>query len=331
MKGRVVFWALAAVAMVAAAVQASSGHALDDEARAAIGGALQFAAERGLPASPSLPSFAWTMWLAVPALAGVGEDGLRWWSSASGMLCHVATVALLVGTAWRASGGRTFVPIAALAVAASPAAAALAAGNGAIAASALLQTVLLRGCLQLRCAREAWRLGFVAVLAVMMRSEAGLAAAVVAVVVLHDAVRRRAPALLTGYALPFLCVLVPYLAWQRVTNGVWLPGATWAALPFGPVAPSLLAAPPIVWFCARRPDLLAAVSVFLGRRPWFVLAAHAGVAVALVARHGDAAGVWPFAPGLLLALDFMCLRWRAAWLAPSLAVVAIAAFAIAGS
>ncbi len=332
MKGRVVFWTLAAAAMVAAAVQASGAHALDAEARAAIGAALQFASEHGLPVSSSPPSFAWTMWLAVPAMAGVGEAGLAWWSSTSGLLCHVATVALLVGVAWRASGGRAFVPIAAAAFAASPAAAAQAAANGAAAASALLLTVLLRGCWQLRCAREAWRLGFVAVLAAMTRCDVGIAAAAVAaVVVLHDAARRRAPALLASYALPFLCVFVPYLVWQRVTNGVWLPGSPSPALPFGPVAPVLLAAPPIVWFCAHRPDLLAAVSVFLGRRPWLVLAAHAVAALALAILRGDPCRVWPFVPGLLLALDFACLRFRPAWFCGVLALTAAAAFAFAGS
>ena len=86
---------------------------------------------------------------------------------------------------------------------------------------------------------------------------------------LIDALRRRAPALLVGYVVPFLVVFAPYLLWRHWYYGEWVPNTFFAKsgagslLPMGWVYvrdffacywPLLLAPLPVLWFLVRKPD-----------------------------------------------------------------------------
>jgi hypothetical protein len=78
---------------------------------------------------------------------------------------------------------------------------------------------------------------------------------------------------------------------------------------------------------ARRPDPLAAISPFLGRRPWLAIAAFAVPYVAFVVYVGGdfmfGRFLIPVLPPLLFAFDLACLRWRATWLPWATAVLLV--------
>ncbi|MBL9077673.1 MAG: hypothetical protein JNL08_09225 [Planctomycetes bacterium] len=349
MPRRLVFWTVAVLAAAAACWQAWALRWSCDDAYISFRYAQHFVEGHGLvynldPGEPPVEgytNFAWTLWLAIGWWLGCTDPGIEAWASAGGALCHGATVALLAAIAWRASNGRAAVPVAACGYAALHHAASLAPAGLETALFVLLATAMLRFCLSLRCAREAWLLGFLGVLAAMTRPDGALLAAAAFAFVLHDAWRRRAVRLLVGYVVPFLVVFVPYLLWRHAYYGQWVPNTFFAksggdpypgqglryVAAFASCYWALLPALPLLgWFLVRRPDPLAPLCFGLGRRPWAVLAAFVLPYLAFVVWVGGdfmfARFVLPVVPALLLAYDIACQRWRRPWL-PAAAAAAL--------
>jgi hypothetical protein len=340
MPRRVVFWTIAAAAVLAAAWQAWALRWTCDDAYLSFRYAQHFAEGHGLvfnldPAEAPVEgytNFSWTMWLACGWWLGCTDSALETWASVSGVACHAGTVLLLAFVAWRASGGHASVPIAACGYAAIHHAASLAPAGLETALFVLLVALLLLPAVVLRCARHAWLTGFVAVLTAMTRPDGALAVAVAGACVAADARRRRAPALLVGYLAPFALVFAPYLLWRRAYYGDWVPN-TFHAKSGGDPYPgqglayvwsfaqcywALLPAPVLaVWFLLRRPDPLASLTVWLGRRPWLVIAAfvlpYLGFVVWVGGDFMFGRFLLPVLPALLLAFDLAAVRWRRAW------------------
>ncbi|MBM4059717.1 MAG: hypothetical protein FJ265_01270 [Planctomycetes bacterium] len=345
MPRRAVFWAIALCAVAAAAAQAWALRWTCDDAYISLRYAQHFVAGHGLVYNldpneapvEGYTNFAWTMWLALGMQLGCTGDLIEIWSMVWGTIFHGGTVLLLAAAAWRASGGAALAPIAACGYAALHHAASLAPAGLETALFTLLATAMLRLCLLLRSAREAWLLGFLGVLLAMTRPDGALFVAVAGLFVLHDAWRRRSVRLLLGYALPFLLVFVPYLLWRRLHYGDWVPNtfhAKSAADPypsqglayvweFGKCYWALLPvlAVPLYWVL-RRPDPLASVSPFLGRRPWLAILCfvvpYTGFVVWVGGDFMFGRFLLPILPALLLSLDLACLRWRPLWLQPAL-------------
>ncbi|MCU0865400.1 MAG: glycosyltransferase family 39 protein [Planctomycetes bacterium] len=352
MPHRAIFWTLAALAVSAAAWQAFELRWTCDDAFISFRYAQHFAEGKGLvfnldPTEPPVEgytNFAWTMWLALGVLLGCSDRALENWSIAWGIVFHAGTVALLAVMAARAAGGRVLVPIAALSYAAIHHAASLAPAGLETALFTLLGLAMLRYMLALRCAREAWLLGFLGVLAAMTRPDGALFVAAAGLFVAYDSWRRRAPWLLLGYALPFALVFVPYLLWRHTYYGFWVPNTFFAkSAGFASLAlgwryleggllcywPLLLAFAPLLGFLVRKPDLLATISPFLGRRPWLAIAAfvlpYLGFVVWVGGDFMFARFLIPVLPALLLGFDLACLRWHALWLQPPLAALLVVA------
>jgi len=351
MPRRSVFWAIALCATAAAASQAWALRWTCDDAYISFRYAQHFVEGHGLvfnldPSEAPVEgytNFAWTMWLALGMQLGFTGDRIETWSIVSGVLCHAGTVLLLAGIAWRASGGRALVPIAACGYAALHHGASLAPAGLETALFVLLTTVLLRSVLVLRCVREAWLAGFVGVLLAMTRPDGALFVGMAGLFVLYDALRRRAPRLLVGYTAPFVLVFVPYLLWRHSYYGLWVPNTFYAKSAGDPYAGQGLfyvsefgkcywALLPVLlvplWWVVHKPDLLAPVSSFLGRRPWLAILAFVVPYVGFVIWVGGdfmfSRFLLPILPALLLSLDFACLRWRALWLQPIAAVLLVA-------
>jgi hypothetical protein len=347
MPRRLIFWSVAAAAILAAAWQVWVLRWTCDDAFISFRYAQHFADGHGLvfnldPSEAPVEgytNFAWTMWLALGVAFGCRDYTLELWGIVSGLVCHAGTVALLAAIAWRASGGRALLPIAACAFAAIHHAASLAPAGLETALFTLLVTAMLRHCFLLRCVRAAWLLGFLGVVTAMTRPDGAVLCVVAGGFVLFDAWRRRSGQLLLGYVLPFVLVFVPYLLWRRAYYGYWLPNTFYAKSGPGSYAaqgwryvvdffacywPLPLALLPIATFLVRRPDPLAGISAWLGRRPWLVIAAFVGAYLAFVVYVGGdfmfGRFLIPILPTLLLAFDFACLRWRPLWLQPVLAV-----------
>src|SRR5690606_33175546 len=199
MPRRYVFWTVAALAVVAAVVQAWLLRFTCDDAYISFRYAQHFVDGHGLvfnldPSEAPVEgytNFSWTMWLAFGAMLGFGHEGMTSWSIFWGGDCHGARVLLLAMMAWRASSGRAVVPIAACAYAAIHHAASLAPAGLETALFVLLATAMLHFAVRLRCGREAWLLGFLGVLCAMTRPDGGLFVAMAGLFVLHDAIRRR--------------------------------------------------------------------------------------------------------------------------------------------
>jgi hypothetical protein len=350
MSRRATFLTVAIVAAVAAAWQAWALRWTCDDAFISFryaqhfveGHGLVFNLDAGEAPVEGYTNFAWTMLLAAGVALGCTDEALETWSIAWGVLAHAGTVALLAAMAWRASSGRALVPIAACAYATIHHAASLAPAGLETAMFTLLVTAMLRYCLALRCGREAWLSGFLGVLAAMTRPDGAIVVVMAGLFVLYDTVRRGAGRLLLGYCLPFVLVFVPYLLWRHAYYGHWLPntfyaksgegsyvpqGLHYAAGFFACYWPLLLALLPLGWFSVRKPDLLAAISPFLGRRPWLAIAAFVLPYVAFVIWVGGdfmfARFFVPVLPALLLAFDIACQRWRPWWLQPALAVALV--------
>lgn len=355
MNRRAVFWTLAALAVLAAVGQAWALRWTCDDAFISLRYARHFAEGHGLvfnldPAESPVEgytNFSWTMLLALAVSLGFGDGALEAWASAWGIACHGGVVLLLAAMAWRASGGRALVPVAAVGYAAIHHAASLAPAGLETALFVLLVTAMLRACLALKCARAAWLLGFLGVLAALTRPDGAIPCAVAGLFVLHDALRRGDWAcrrsdwrLVVGYAAPFVLVFAPYLLWRHGYYGHWLPNTFYAKSGADPHPaagfvyardffvcywPLLLCFPPLAWFALRKPDLLAAISPFLGRRPWLAVLGFVGSYLAFVLWVGGdfmfGRFLLPVLPALLFALDLWCLRWRAAWLPPALATI----------
>jgi hypothetical protein len=350
MSRRVIFWSIAACAAIAAAWQAWELRWTCDDAYISFRYAQHFAEGHGLVFNldpneapvEGYTNFAWTMWLALGWWLGFSWQALETWSIVWGVACHAGVVLLLARIAWRASGGRALVPIAACGYTAIHHAASLAPAGLETALFVLLATWIATAASRVRCAREASLAGFVGVLCAMTRPDGALFAAVLGLFVLHDAWRRRAPRLFGAYAAPFLFALVPYLLWRRTYYGFWVPntfyaksasdpypsqgwdyvvgfsGCYWALLP-------ALALP--IWFLLRRPDPLAPVSPFLGRRPWLAIAAFVLPYIGFVIWVGGdfmfGRFLLPVLPTLLLGWDFACQRWRPVWLQPLFAAALV--------
>jgi arabinofuranosyltransferase len=350
MPRRYVFWTVAACAVVAAVAQAWLLRFTCDDAFISFRYAQHFVDGHGLVFNldpneapvEGYTNFSWTMWLAMGAMLGFGHDGLESWSIFWGIVCHAGTVLLLASMAWRASSGRALVPIAACAYAAIHHAASLAPAGLETALFVLLATAMARFAISLRCRREAWLLGFLGVLCAMTRPDGGLFVAMVGLFVLYDAVKRRAPQLLVAYIAPFVLVFAPYLLWRHSFYGYWVPntafaksagdpllglGWTYVSRFFACYYALLPAIVPIVWFALRKPDLLAPISPYLGRRPWLVMLAMVLPYVAFVAWVGGdfmfSRFLLPVLPTLLFAWDVACQRWRPLWLQPALAAMLV--------
>jgi len=346
MSRRYVFWAIALLAVAAAFAQAWWLRWTCDDAYISFRYAQHFVEGHGLVFNldpleapvEGYTNFAWTMWLALGMLLGFTGDAIAGWASLWGALCHGGTVMLLASIAWRASGGRAVVPIAACAFAAVHHAASLAPAGLETAMFTLLVTVLLRFTLDLRCVQKAWLMGFVGVLLAMTRPDGGLFVAIAGLFVLSDSVRRRAPRLLVAYVVPFVVTFVPYLIWRRLYYGYWVPNTFFAKSAADPYPSQGLlyvweflkcyyALIPVVllplFYAIRKPDLLSSVSGWLGRRPHLVILAFVLPYVAFVAWVGGdfmfARFLVPVLPALLLGLDLAANRWRAVWLQPVLA------------
>jgi hypothetical protein len=341
MPRRPVFVVLTVLAVIAAAAHAWILRWTCDDAFISFRYAQHFAEGHGLvfnldpnePPVEGYTNFAWTMLLSLGVLLGCTDQALEHWSIALGVACHAGTVWLLAAMARRASGGRALVPIAALGYAAMHHAASLAPAGLETAMFTLLVTILLHFCFALRCVRDAWLMGFVGVLAALTRPDGAVPVAMAGLFVLHDAVRRRAPLLLVGYVVPFVLVLVPYLLWRHDYYGYWLPNTFYAKTGQGSYVPQglpyvgdfvLCHWPLLTAFVAlfvwwpRRPDPLATISPFLGRRPWAAIAAIVVPYLLFVVWVGGdfmfARFVLPVVPALLLAADLACQRWRTKWL-----------------
>ncbi|MBX3464301.1 MAG: hypothetical protein KF830_14110 [Planctomycetes bacterium] len=351
MPRRFVFWAVAALAVLAAAWQAWALRWSCDDAYVSFRYAQHFAEGHGLvynldPREPPVEgytNFAWTMWLALGWWLGCTDPGIETWASLGGVACHAATVALLAAIGGRLGGGRAWAPVAACGYAALHHAASLAPAGLETALFVLLVTAMLRFGLSLRCAREAWLLGFLGVLAAMTRPDGALLVAAAGGFVLYDAARRRAPSLLVGYVVPFVLVFVPYLLWRRAYYGHWVPNTFFAKSGGDPYVGqgfayvgafaacywALVPALPLVgWFLLRRPDPLAPLQFGLGRRPWAAIAAFVLPYLAFVVWVGGdfmfGRFLLPVLPALLLAFDVAGQRWRHAWLPPVLAAGLVA-------
>lgn len=344
---RVVFWSLAAAAALAAGAQAWLLRWTCDDAYISLryaehfvqGHGLVFNLDPGEAPVEGYTNFAWTMLLALGYALGITGDAIELWSNAWGVLCHVATVLLLAVLAWRTSGGRALVPIAACCYAAIHHAASLAPAGLETALFVLLTTAMLRFALFVTCAREAWLAGFLAVLAAMTRPDGGLLAVVLGGFVLFDAWRRPAWRLLVGYCAPFLLVFVPYLLWRHAYYGQWVPNTFFAKSAHDPypgqglvyvwefvkcyAALLPVALVPLV-YALRRPGLLAALSPFLGRRPFVAVLAfvlpYLGFVVWVGGDFMFGRFLVPILPPLLLALDLAANRWANVW--PQLPVAA---------
>lgn len=350
MPRRVIFWTLAVLAVLAATAQAWVLRWTCDDAFISFRYAQHFVEGHGLVFNldpnetpvEGYTNFSWTMLLALGISLGCTDRALENWAIVWGILAHGGVVLLLASIAWRASGGRALVPIAACGYAAIHHGASLAPAGLETAMFVLLVTVMLRNCLVLRCVRDAWLLGFVGVLAAMTRPDGAIPVAVAGVFVAFDAWRRRAPLLLVGYVVPFLAVFAPYLLWRHAYYGYWVPNTFYAKSGQDPFVsqglvyiadfllcywPLLLAFVPVAVFTIKKPDLLAGISPFLGRRPWLAIGAFVASYLAFVAWVGGdfmfGRFLLPILPSLLLALDFACLRWRPLWLQPALAALVV--------
>src|SRR5688572_26286533 len=121
MPRRTVFWTLAALAVFAAVAQAWMLRWTCDDAFISFRYAQHFVDGHGLvfnldPSEPPVEgytNFSWTMWLALGVWLGCTDRALESWAIVWGTLAHGGTVLLLASIAWKASGRRALVPIAA--------------------------------------------------------------------------------------------------------------------------------------------------------------------------------------------------------------------------
>lgn len=323
------FWSLAVLAALVAGARAFVDRWTADPVWLAMRAASHFVAGQGLVGNPGpdaspLPgadSFVLGMVLACGRLVGAGDDVLAALASAFGALAFAGGTLLLAAFAWRSSSGRARLPLGSLVVAAAPAAGALAGSGTEAALLGALLVAMLRFCCAVRCAREAWLLGFVAVLAALTAPGAGWFGVVAVGCVAHDAVARRSPRLLLGAVVPWLVVYGPYAWWRLQNGGNVLPAARDASLVLGvglSLSPLWCAIVPAAVFAVRAPDLLASISPFLGRRPWLVLLAFGvagGLGIATASSTTSAVGALvALAMVLAAGLDLLCWRWRAPWL-----------------
>lgn len=332
------FWSLALVAALVAGSRAFVDRWTADPVWLAMRAASHFVAAQGLvgnpgadaPPLPGAESFVLGMVLAFGRRVGADDDALATLASALGAMAFAAATLLLAAFAWRSSGGRARLPLGAMVVAASPAVGSLAGSGTGAALLGLLLVAMLRFCCAVRCAREAWLLGFLGVLAALTSPGAGWFGVIAFGCLAHDAVARRSLRLVLGAVVPWLVVYGPYAWWRQQNGGSALSATCDGALVLQvglALSPLWLAIVPVVVFVVRAPDLLASLSPFLGRRPWLVLLAFGVVGWMFVgaapSTAAAAGGLAALATVLAGALDLLCSRWRAAGLPFALAAVLV--------
>jgi hypothetical protein len=322
----VVFWAIALLAVAAAATQAYWLRWSCDDAYISFRYAAHFVEGHGLvfnrdPAEAPVEgytNFAWTMLLALGMWLGFTGDRIEYWSQGWGVAAHAGTVLLLAAMAWRTSAGRAVVPIAAMGYAALHHAASLAPAGLETALFVLLVTAMGQGCLGLRCPLAAWRLGFLGVLLAMTRPDGGLLVAVTGCFVLYDSWRRWDFSLLRSYLLPFVLLLVPYLLWRYSYYGYWVPNTFYAKSAGDPYPGQGLR---YLWEFFRCYAVLIPVLLLpvvrvwrlpaSERRPWLVVLAfvlpYLGFVVWVGGDFMFSRFVLPVLPVLLLSLDWLFL------------------------
>lgn len=350
-----VFWTVAAAAVAAAVWQAVALAWTCDDAFITFRYAQHFADGHGLvfnldPSEAPVEgytNFSWTMWMALGAMLGFEQVAMESWSIFWGVVCHGGVVLLLSRMAWLASSGRAVVPVAACAYAAVHHAASLAPAGLETALFALLVTAMARMAMALTCLRAALLMGFVGVLCAMTRPDGGVFVAAGGLFVLYDACLRRSPKFLIGYAAPFAAVFVPYLLWRHSYYGYWVPNTAFAKAAgsahlglgwdyvsdffvcYWALLPGLAV---LIWFLARRADVLSPVSSFLGRRPWLVLLAFCLPYIAFVVYVGGdfmfARFMVPVLPLLLFVWDLAVARWNRRWHEPLLAAALVASLQV---
>ena len=281
-------------------------------------------------------NFLWTLWLALGLWLGCTGDAIETWGSVWGTLAHGGVVWLLAAIAWRQSGGKAMVPIAACGYAAIHHAASLAPAGLETALFVLLVTVMLRACLSPGTAARALCLGLLGVAAAMTRPDGALPVAMAGLFVLADARTLRSWRPLLAYALPFLLVFAPYLLWRHGYYGSWVPNTFYAKsgsdpfvaagvryvvdflLCYWPLLPALVVLPFGVLWLGTAPG---------ARRPWLALAAFVGSYLAFVVWVGGdfmfGRFLLPILPALLLGLDFVVARARTPWLSPTVAAAVV--------
>lgn len=332
-----VFWTVAVLATAAAVAQAWWLRWSCDDAYISFRYAQHFVQGHGLvfnrdPAEAPVEgysNFLWTLWCALGMALGFAQDRIELWSNFWGTAAHGGTVLLLAAIAWRATGRRSAVPLAACGYAAVHHAASLAPAGLETALFVFLVLVLCRSCLEPRCPRQAAIAGCVAALAAMTRPDGALVAASAGLCFLVDALQRRAWRGLAAYTGPLVLLFGSYLLWRHGYYGYWLPNTFYAKSAGDPYPGQGLrygyeffrcywALAPVLglplWWSVRAPDPLAPVSPYLGRRPWLVLLAFAVPYLGFVVWVGGdfmfGRFLLPVLPVLLLGLDFACLRWR---------------------
>ncbi len=344
MPQRAMFWTIAGLAVAAAVVHSWVLRWTCDDAFISIRYAMHLVEGHGLvfnldPSEAPVEgytNFLWTLWLALGLWLGCTGDAIETWGSVWGTLAHGGVVWLLAAIAWRHSGGRARVPIAACGYAAIHHAASLAPAGLETALFVLLVTAMLRACLQPGTVAGALCLGLLGTAAAMTRPDGALPVAMAGLFVLADARRWRSWRPVLAYALPFLVVFVPYLLWRHSYYGYWLPNTFYAKSGSDPFVSAGVHY--VVDFVrCYWPLLLAFLALPLGlarpgqevgaRRPWLALAAFVGSYLAFVLWVGGdfmfGRFLLPLLPALMLGLDFLLARVPAAWPAPLVAAILV--------
>jgi hypothetical protein len=342
MSRRATFWTIAGLAVVAALVQSWVLRWICDDAFISIRYAMHFVEGHGLVFNldpneapvEGYTNFLWTLWLALGLWLGCTGDAIETWGSVWGTLAHGGVVWLLAAIAWRHSGGRARVPIAACGYAAIHHAASLAPAGLETALFVLLLTAMLRACLRPGTAAAAFGLGLLGAAAAMTRPDGAIPVAMAGLFVLFDARWLRSWRPVLAYALPFLVVFVPYLLWRHSYYGFWVPNTFYAKSGSDPfvsagwryVVDFLLCYWPLLLALAALPLGIVRPGRAAGaRRPWCVLGAFVGSYLAFVLWVGGdfmfGRFLLPILPAMLLGLDFLVVRAAAVW--PGFAVATV--------
>jgi len=287
-------------------------------------------------------NFAWTMLVALGMQLGVDPVVLTRWA---GFACFLATLGLLLAASRRVSGGASWLPIAAIALALNPHAQLFATCGLETSLFTLLVTLLLLLAAWARSPLAFAAAGAVGTLAAMTRPDGLLPCAIAGTYALLRAARGRLPwSRVLAMALPGVVVYLPYFAWKWWYYGYPLPNTFYAK---SAVAPYLGQGLLYLWLffrCYSGLALGAALVVVAalacrgrpgeedaGRGadalPQLTLA-FAGGYLAFVAWVGGdfmfGRFVMPVAPALYLGFELVRRRWPALPLGLVLAAAAVA-------
>ncbi|MFM1874014.1 MAG: hypothetical protein RL398_3436 [Planctomycetota bacterium] len=257
----------------------------------------------------------WTVLCAVAMRLGLDGVAFSQWL---GMLCYGLLIPATWWTGRRLAGdGATFLPLAACGVAAHYHLRDFASCGLETLGFVLLVTLLVGLLARASRGRDFAVACVVAVAAALTRPDGGLVGAVAGAVAVLVSFRQRRLAPALGYALPGLCLFVPFLAWRFLYYGEWLPNTFFAKSAGDPypgqgwfyvglffsvywvLLPALVALLAMPWLRRGRPSpwLL----------PWFV-----GTYLAFVVWVGGdfmlARFVLPVTPLLYLAIELAARR-----------------------